>query len=195
VHRPELVLDRSEPKLPRMVLKHLDLCPKSRPKVIPLMLHGNAGMMVNSRLKGMTRMGGNRIPERHMLHCPVAKTNEHMSSQTCMFCFQVMRLARAHRRVGGKTKCIRLHGTVECINPECISFRCGYSHRARDTNAAVNIAIAGHSLLTSPNRQTLPPFSATTQRPSWSHTIPNASSFATGEEQTSTSTRSDAWTN
>lgn len=182
IHRPELVPDHSDPERPRLVLKHLDVCPKSRPKVIPLMLHGIAGMMVKNRFKGMTRMGGNKIPELHMLHCPVAKSNKHMSSQTCMFCFQVMQLARSNRKVGAKTKCIRLRLVPIRLHSW-----------ARDTNAVLNIALAGYSLLTTGN--TLPPFSATTQRPSWSHSFPNASSLAIGDEQTSTSTRPGAWTN
>ncbi|GJJ70397.1 hypothetical protein EMPS_02746 [Entomortierella parvispora] len=114
-HRPEPTLDRTSPERPRMSLQHLETCPKSRPVVIPLMLHGDAGMGVGSRLKGHSKMGGNKVPERHMRYTPVAKTPEHKSSQTCPFCFQLVRLARARRKkdggdeIGSCPRCYRMH--------------------------------------------------------------------------------------
>jgi hypothetical protein len=158
-HRPELVPDNSHPSNRRLVLKHVQGCPKSRPVVIPLFLHGAAGTGAGSRLKGNNRMGGNSIPHRHMRFGPVCKTNEHNSSKTCPFCFELVRLVRAKRQKKGKTRIVRVNGAVECTNNRCVSYRAGYCIRGRDANAALNIAIAGYSQLVSQRRDTLPPFS------------------------------------
>ncbi|GJJ78521.1 hypothetical protein EMPS_10880 [Entomortierella parvispora] len=174
-HRPELVADPTHPTGKRLVLKHLRNCPKSLPVVIPLFFHGAAGMGVGSRLKGNCRMGGNEIPRRHKNHGPVGKTNEHNSSKTCPFCFRPIRLARGRRMKKGTMKLVRLNGAVECTNPECISHRCGYTIRGRDQNAALNIAVAGYTQLTTTERTTLPPFSTTTKR-LWSHPLTNTGS-------------------
>jgi hypothetical protein len=47
--------------------------------------------------------------------------------------------------VGGQEKVANLHGSIECVNPRCEAFQCVYT-RARDTNSAVAIAIAGASV-------------------------------------------------
>jgi len=182
-HRPalvtEMITDQSGQKKERCRLRHLQHCPKTAPIVIPLFLHGAAGMGIGSRLKGNAKMGGSKIPERHMQHGIVAKTNENMSSRTCPFCFRLVRLARGRRIRKGEAKLVRVHGAIECINPDCISARCGYGHRPRDSNAALNIALIGHTVLTSPTRQTLPPFTNNQHR--WLHPNPDASCHATGE--------------
>ena len=189
-HRPELIVDPSNPSKTRLILKHVKNCPRSLPKVIPLFLHGAAGMGVGSRLKGNAKMGGNKIPQRHMHHGPVCKTNEHNSSKTCPFCFKPTRLARARRMREGKMKLVRLNGAVECTNSQCISHRCGYTIRGRDNNAALNIAIAGYFQLTSTDRTALPPFTTTTRRP-WSQPLPSTGSSATGNNLPSPSKRCD----
>jgi hypothetical protein len=142
----------------RPVLRHLHLCPKTRVRVIPLMLHGDAGSGIGSRLKGRAKMGGSKIPQRHMRYVPLCKTPEHNSSRTCPMCFQPIRLMRARRIVNGKSKLVRVNGAVQCVNPDCISFKQGYADRGRDTNAAVNIALSGYVQLTSDDRKPPPPF-------------------------------------
>jgi hypothetical protein len=158
-HRPEFQVDETDPSKRRLVLKHLKGCPKLRPIVVPLFLHGAAGTGNGSRLKGNNRMGGNTIPHKHMRHGPICKTNEHNSSKLCPFCFKLLRLVRARRKDSkGRTRVVRVNGAVECVNPDCISFRAGYCTRGRDANASLNIAISGYSQLTTLNRQALPPF-------------------------------------
>jgi hypothetical protein len=88
-------------------------------------------------------------------------TNEHRSSKTCVFCYKQVNLARSRRRIGDKIKTIRVHGALECVNPECSSFKAGYTIKPRDSQAALCIAIAGASCLLNPCRDTLPPFSKT----------------------------------
>jgi len=70
-----------------------------------------------------------------MCHLPVCKTKEYLSSQTCPWCFLLTRLARGRRLHKGVHRLVRLHGAVECYNP------------GQDTNAAINVALAGFSLL------------------------------------------------
>lgn len=122
-------------------------------------------------------MEGNKIP-RHKQHAAVAKTKERMSSQKCPCCFWLIRLVRARRTVDGKSKLVRVHGAIECINPNCLSNKYGYSYRGRDCNAASNIALAGYTQLVSHKRETLPPFSTTLR--STSHPPPTTSDTSTG---------------
>lgn len=53
----------------------------------------------------------------------------------------------------GKFKAVRVNGTVECTDPDCISYKAGYCIRGRDANAALNIVIAGYSQLVSSTRE------------------------------------------
>ncbi|GJJ74279.1 hypothetical protein EMPS_06637 [Entomortierella parvispora] len=176
-HRPEFVVDPSAPRGRRLVLKHVNQCPRASPIVMPLMLHGAAGSGVGSRLKGHSKMGGNKIPEKHLRYTPVLKTNEHKSSQLCPFCFSQIRLVRARRNKNGVMRLVRVHGAIQCTNPDCPSFKVGYADRGRDTNAAVNIALAGYVCLTSSDHKTLPPFNP--RCPAWEPSS-NTRSISTG---------------
>ncbi|CEP18628.1 hypothetical protein [Parasitella parasitica] len=52
------------------------------------MLIGNRGHCVGSSIKGHWRFGGHWKEERHARYTPVLITNEHNTSQTCIFCFR-----------------------------------------------------------------------------------------------------------
>jgi hypothetical protein len=134
-------------------------CPKARQFLLPVLLIGSAGTGVGSRIGGHARRGGGKMREQHRRYCTVGMTNEYRSSKTCVFCFQPVQLARSRRLVSGKVKVVKVHGAVECVNPACPSFKCGYTTKPRDPHAALCIAIAGASNLLSPSRTTLPPFS------------------------------------
>ncbi|KAK3811125.1 MAG: hypothetical protein J3Q66DRAFT_287113 [Benniella sp.] len=121
------------------------------------MLIGDAGTSVGSRIKGHERRGGKKLREQHIQHCPIAMTDEYLSSKTCVFCFARVQQATASRTVRGEAKTISIHGAVECTNPDCPSVQCGYTIRPRDAHAAVAIAIAGASVIL--QGQVLPPFS------------------------------------
>ena len=75
-----------------------------------------------------------------------------------LFYFQQVRPVRSRCIEDGKIKAVNVHGAMECVNPDCLSFKCGYTVKPRDARAAVAIALAGVSLLTDPQRETLPPF-------------------------------------
>jgi hypothetical protein len=135
-------------------------CPKSRPFLLPIMLVGTAGTGVGLRIGGHFRRGGGKLREHHRQHCPIGMTDEFRSSQTCVYCFQQVSLARSRRFIGGKIKTTKVHGAVECTNPQCPSFKANYTIKPRDPHSAVCIAIAGASNLLNGHR-TLPPFTRT----------------------------------
>lgn len=134
-------------------------CPKLRPWVLPLLVIGNAGTGVGSRITGHARRGGKKLRQEHIRHCPIALTDEYRTSKTCIFCFQQVALARSSRIVQGKIKSVRVHGAVECMNQNCISVKQGHGIKARDSHSAIAIAISGASILFNPVRRVLPPFS------------------------------------
>lgn len=126
---------------------HPAQCMKTTPVVRPVAFTGAAGSGVGSRLQGHFRLGGGRIREQHRQYGVVVITDEHMTSQTCNFCFSKTRPARSRRIVDGKQKVVSLGGAKECTNPVCPAFKVGYTTRPRDTQACVCIGAAGFSAL------------------------------------------------
>lgn len=113
---------------------------KSR-KSLPIMCIGNAGTGIGSSIKGFNRRGGKWLRNRHARYTTVAITNEHRTSQTCVFCFgQVIRPSKE----GMKKK---NNGASRCLNPDCPSFFFGRAIQGRDPQAAVAIALAGISTM------------------------------------------------
>ncbi|KAK3812149.1 MAG: hypothetical protein J3Q66DRAFT_263672, partial [Benniella sp.] len=110
---------------------------------------GTAGTGTGSRIAGHERRGGTKMRNEHAQYCPVAMTDEHNTSKVCVYCFQRTRLARSRRIIRGETKLVNVHGAVECTNPDCISFTCGYTTKARDVYSAAAILLAGASTLLS----------------------------------------------
>ncbi|KAI8346124.1 hypothetical protein B0O80DRAFT_393124 [Mortierella sp. GBAus27b] len=108
-------------------------------------MYGSAGTGVGSRIRGTARRGGIKIRKQHMRYGVVALTNEYRTSQTCASCFQQLRPAKARRQVNGESKVVRLHGSMECTNSRCESWRAGHTIMSRDKNAALCMAIAGGS--------------------------------------------------
>ncbi|OAQ24751.1 hypothetical protein K457DRAFT_58213, partial [Linnemannia elongata AG-77] len=108
---------------------------------------GTGGSCVGSRLKGHSKRGGGKMCHQHRQYGVVAHTNEQRTSQLCSACFQPVELAPATRAQNGETKRVRLHGAVICRNRDCPRFKAKKSTQGRDSNAAVNIAVAGSSNL------------------------------------------------
>jgi hypothetical protein len=146
-------------------LQYPSTCPKQEFQVIPMLFVGTAGVGTGARLGGHLKYGGGRLLEQHRQTAPVLMTGENMTSKVCPLCFSLVRLSKATREVKGTRKLVSVHGSVECTNPSCESFAVGYCRRGRDSNASINIALAGFSQLTSPLRNTLPPYKTFT-RPS-----------------------------
>ncbi|KAG0323838.1 hypothetical protein BGZ99_002455 [Dissophora globulifera] len=122
------------------------------------MLTGLAGTGVGSRIVGHERRGGTKMRKEQQKHIVVSFTNEYRTLKTCLFCFGPVRLARRRRLVNDPIRSLRLYGGIECVNPVCVSFKAGYTIKARDAHSVVVIALAGASNLLSPERETLPPF-------------------------------------
>ncbi|KAF9093787.1 hypothetical protein BGX27_001569, partial [Mortierella sp. AM989] len=139
--------------------EHVQICPTERNQVLPVMLIGTAGTGVGSRIGGHALRGGGRMCKEHRQNCVVSMTNEYMTSQICIYCFQQLRQAKASRVVGGTVKAVNNHGVLECVNPYCISFVCGYTQKPRDPHSAMAIAISGASILLGAKHKPLPPFS------------------------------------
>ena len=96
--------------------------------------------------------------EQHRRYCPVGMTDEYRPSKTCLFCLQQqVRPARSRRIKDGRITVVNVHGALEGVNPDYLSFKCGYTVKPWDEHAAVAIALAGIYLLTDSQRQTLPP--------------------------------------
>src|ERR1700761_7341704 len=81
---------------------HVTECPRKdrpgRPTVLPIMFIGTGGTCVGSRLGGHERRGGGLIRKQHRAYAVVGLTNEYRTSQSCVWCFEQVRLAKARRR-------------------------------------------------------------------------------------------------
>lgn len=118
-------------------------------KVLPILCIGNQGTCVGSPIKGYARRGGKWLLRRHGRYTTVAWTNEHRTSQTCVFCFeQVIRPTSDKGKV--------CNGTSLCINPQCLAFKQGRAAQGRDKEAAMAIALAGMSAML--NGKVIAPF-------------------------------------
>ncbi|CAO3570318.1 unnamed protein product [Mortierella alpina] len=114
------------------------------PKVVTAIAYGAAGPCVGGRMGGRMKWGGDWIREHLLwLDMLVAVTDEFCTSQICPYCGSRVQLSTARRVVGTSIKTRKLHGSIECKNRSCISYKCGYGTRPRDTNAATNILISG----------------------------------------------------
>ena len=120
------------------------------PAVLPIMLIGDAGTCVGSRLKGHSRRGGGRMRAQHRQYCPVAIVDEYRTSRVCFYCFQEMQLVRSRRVKGQAIRTVRVHGAVECTNPDCVAVKGRYTIRPRDTHASAVIGLSGLATLTRP---------------------------------------------
>ncbi|KAK3815084.1 MAG: hypothetical protein J3Q66DRAFT_343783 [Benniella sp.] len=139
--------------------RHPQQCPKTAPHMMPVMFIGAAGTGVGSRIGGHNRRGGTKLRKEHSRYCPVAVTDEFNTSKLCVECYQRLQYAKSSRIVKGKIQTVRVKGAQECVNPDCESVRRGHTIRARDTNSAAAIAIAGASTILHPEKKRLPPFS------------------------------------
>ncbi|KAI8345840.1 hypothetical protein B0O80DRAFT_393722 [Mortierella sp. GBAus27b] len=117
------------------------------------MLVGDAGTGVASRIAGHQRRGSKSLRREHYKHCPVILTSEYRTSKTCVFCYHELRAAHYRRKKDGKEQLVRVNGALEYTNPDCPSFKIGYTIKPRDSQPAMTIAIAEASALLSPCSQ------------------------------------------
>ncbi|KAF9123262.1 hypothetical protein BGX30_001536 [Mortierella sp. GBA39] len=166
--------------------------PRDALPIIPIMFVGTAGIGTGSRLGGHLKYGGKKVVEQYALSVPVLMTDENMTSKVCPLCFAILRLVKELGLVSGVEKLVTINGAVQCENPDCESVRTGYARRSRDSNACVNIALAGFTIIMSNNRQSLPPYRRSTRPEGATPSEPQ--SLATGTQQTSSTSTSDPLT-
>ncbi|KAI9477872.1 MAG: hypothetical protein EXX96DRAFT_484224 [Benjaminiella poitrasii] len=108
------------------------------------MFVGDRGLGIGSRLKGHLRYGGNWKPVKNSLYTSVLVTNEHNSSQTCLFCYKKLThpVGAMTNKKGEKRRKTTL-GSFVCLNPLCLSVLSGEATKRRDTMSAMAIGLSG----------------------------------------------------
>ena len=143
----ELLTDKVKQQMATVERTYVD--PSSVAHKVSLMCIGDGGTGVGSHIKGHLRRGGKWLQRLHAHNTIVAITNEHRSSQTCVFCFdQVTRPLTSNGR--------KIYGVSRCMNSGCLAFQTGRACQGRDTQASLAIALAGLSTMI--DGQTLAPF-------------------------------------
>ena len=98
-----------------------------------LIFHGAAGLGVGSRIAGHSRVGGGWMRKMHYQQGrTVAWTPEPGTSKTCHGCAGRLVPARGKKVVDGKLTWCKVNGALECVNPSCVTYACGYTVRSRD---------------------------------------------------------------
>lgn len=131
--------------------KYVDrLCSEERYFVSPVkdrkrvMFVGDRGLAVGSRLKGFLRYGGLWKPKQHSRYAAVCVTNEHNTSQTCVFCFKkLMHPLKIDLNKKGERTVKKVSGSFICCNQSCPSVKYNMSTHGRDALSALAIAFSG----------------------------------------------------
>ena len=118
----------------------------TNPKHLVMMI-GDRGFGVGSRIKKHLRYGGTWKQDLHAKYTTVCITSENNTSQTCVYCFK--KLSHSKRRVVKENKVIykEVKGSFVCYNPHCPSLKNGCNTSSRDKVSAMAIAISGISTL------------------------------------------------
>ncbi|KAI9482747.1 MAG: hypothetical protein EXX96DRAFT_453159, partial [Benjaminiella poitrasii] len=104
------------------------------------MFVGDRGLGIGSRLKGHLKYGGNWKPVKNSLFTPVLVTNEHNSSQTCLFCYKKLsHPVGAMTNKKGEKRLKTTLGSFVCLNPLCLSVLSGGTTKRRDTMSSITL--------------------------------------------------------
>ncbi|KAI8876119.1 hypothetical protein K501DRAFT_201117, partial [Backusella circina FSU 941] len=95
-----------------------------------------------SQIKGHLKYRGHWKEKKHGLYTFVAITNEHNTSQTCVYCFKKM---EHPMKIKDKVKSV--NGALQCENPDCITFESKKASKSRDQLSSLAIGLAGLSRL------------------------------------------------
>ncbi|KAI9478867.1 MAG: hypothetical protein EXX96DRAFT_482583, partial [Benjaminiella poitrasii] len=104
---------------------------------------GDRGTGVGSSITSGLRYGGNWKMKNHARYAPVSITNEHNTSQVCVYCFKKIIHPKRTRIIQGVERSVDCNGSSVCINREFTSFKANRSVQSRDQQAAVAICISG----------------------------------------------------
>ncbi|CAO3678074.1 hypothetical protein G6F70_008746 [Rhizopus microsporus] len=108
------------------------------------MFVGDRGYCVGSTIKGHLKYGGQWKPRKNSLYTSVYITNEHDTSQACLFLLQEAPVSFANY---WSTKLKVVNGTFQCVNPDCPSVLAGKAIHARDSLIAMTIGLSGLTAL------------------------------------------------
>ncbi|KAL4208915.1 hypothetical protein AB4K20DRAFT_1978142 [Rhizopus microsporus] len=99
---------------------------------------------------------GSDKKQLHGKHVNVCITNEHMTSQTCIYCYQKLCHPKAMLTKKNKQVSQEIKGALMCVNPKCMAVKSGRSTKSRDALSSLAIGLSGlaQCLIGSP----LPPF-------------------------------------
>lgn len=109
----------------------------------PIMFVGDRGYGIGSSIKGHLRYGGMWKPDIHSRYTSVGITNEHNTSQTCLFCFQKLSHPLKAVTKKGQQQVHTVKGTFVCNNKACILHSTASTHKGRDSVSALAIGISG----------------------------------------------------
>ncbi|GAA5803126.1 hypothetical protein HPULCUR_008601 [Helicostylum pulchrum] len=113
-----------------------------------IMFIGDRGYGVGSNIKGHIKYGGKWKPAIHSRYTSVRITNDHHTSQTCLFCYG--KLDHPLKTVvskNGKVSLRSIKGTFVCNNKKCLLQKLSATHKARDAVSALAIGLSGTASL------------------------------------------------
>ncbi|KAI8364504.1 hypothetical protein EDC96DRAFT_463609 [Choanephora cucurbitarum] len=116
-------------------------------QALHIMFVGDRGYGVGSSIRGHVRLGGSWKPKKHSLCTSVCITNEHNTSQVCVFCFKKISHPLRIVKKDGIESLKTINGTSICNNKACVLNSAKQSHKPRDSLSALAIGISGASRL------------------------------------------------
>ena len=118
----------------------------------PITFVSDRGLSIGSRIKAFIRYGSHWKPKRHSLYTTVCITNEHNTSQTCIYRFNKLShpVRTIHRN--GASQLRTINGAFVYDNPSCVSVQAKKAVKRRDTVSAMAIGLSclvqpSHSLI------------------------------------------------
>ena len=144
------------------------------------MFVGDRGLSISSRIKGFMCYGGQWKPKKHNFYTAVCITNEHNTSQTCIYRFNKLShpVRTIHRN--GASQLRTINGAFVYDNPSCVSVQAKKAVKRRDTLSAMVIGLS--DLTTFLFGATLPPFDPKVSQSNTNKFKTNAASFFTANE-------------
>lgn len=109
----------------------------------PIMFVGDRGYGVRSFIKGHVKYGGSWKAQLHSRYTTVVITNEHNTSQTCLFCFQKLQHPLKVITSNEKRQVRSVNGTFVCNNSLCLLKKFRSTHKGRDAVSALAIGLSG----------------------------------------------------
>ncbi|KAI8376195.1 uncharacterized protein BYT42DRAFT_377984 [Radiomyces spectabilis] len=116
-------------------------------KKLPVRMIDVMGTGVGPRIGGHARCGGKWHKKLASRYNPVTMTNEHQTSQRCVFCYQKIVHPKKTFIKDGKQVQRTVNGSATCINSKCIARLNGFSTFPRDAMSAVAICLAGRTTM------------------------------------------------